>query len=92
MTEDTVYILTILLGLSIFLMFYWGGNKVGRLWLRLPIVNLFLLIILLFIWNVGPSQIKFDYNEYAKMYDVRLISKTGETFVIIGDINFNPYE
>lgn len=43
-------------------------------------------------WNVGPSQIKFDYNEYAKMYDVRLTSKTGETFAIIGDINFNPYE
>lgn len=43
-------------------------------------------------WNVGPSQIKFDYNEYAKSYDVRLTSKTGETFALIGDINFNPYE
>lgn len=43
-------------------------------------------------WNVGPSQIKFDYNEHAKMYDVRLTSKTGETFALIGNINFNPYE
>jgi hypothetical protein len=43
-------------------------------------------------WNVGPSQIQFDYNEYAKSYDVRLTSKTGETFALIGDINFNPYE
>ena len=43
-------------------------------------------------WNVGPSQIQFDYNEYAKSYDVKLTSKTGETFALIGDINFNPYE
>lgn len=43
-------------------------------------------------WNVGPSQIQFDYNEYAKSYDVRLTSKTGETFALIGDINFNPYD
>jgi hypothetical protein len=43
-------------------------------------------------WNVGPSQIQFDYNEYAKLYDVRLTSKTGETFALIGDINFNPYK
>jgi hypothetical protein len=43
-------------------------------------------------WNVGPSQIQFDYNEYAKSYNVRLTSKTGETFALIGDINFNPYE
>lgn len=43
-------------------------------------------------WNVGPSRIQFDYNEYAKSYDVRLTSKTGETFALIGDINFNPYE
>lgn len=43
-------------------------------------------------WNVGPSQIQFDYNEYTKLYDVRLTSKTGETFALIGDINFNPYE
>jgi hypothetical protein len=43
-------------------------------------------------WNVGPSQIQFDYNKYAKSYNVRLTSKTGETFALIGDINFNPYE
>lgn len=43
-------------------------------------------------WNVGPSQIQFDYNEYAKSYDVRLTNKTGETFALIGDINFNPHE
>ena len=43
-------------------------------------------------WNVGSSQIKFDYNELAKLYYVRLTNKTGETFALIGDINFNPYE
>lgn len=43
-------------------------------------------------WNVRPSQIQFDYNEYAKLYNVKLTSKTGETFALIGDINFNPYE
>lgn len=43
-------------------------------------------------WNVGPSQVQFDYNEYAKSYNVRLTSKTGETFTLIGNINFNPYD
>lgn len=43
-------------------------------------------------WNVGPSQIQFDYNKYAKSYDVRLTNKLGEAFALIGDLNFNPYE
>lgn len=43
-------------------------------------------------WHVGSSQIQFDYNEYAKLYDVKLTSKTMETFILIGDVNFNPYE
>lgn len=43
-------------------------------------------------WNVGPSQIQFDYNKYANSYNVRLTNKTGETFALIGSINFNPYE
>lgn len=40
-----MYIICILIGLSIFLMFYWE-NRV-RLWLRMPIINLFLLVVLL---------------------------------------------
>lgn len=43
-------------------------------------------------WNVGPSQVQFDYNKHANLYDVRLTSKTGGTFALIGDINFNPYD
>lgn len=43
-------------------------------------------------WNVGPSRVQFGYNKYDKWYDVRLISKTGMTFAVIGEINFNPYE
>ena len=31
-------------------------------------------------------------HENTKLYDVRLTSKTGETFALIGDINFNSYE
>lgn len=43
-------------------------------------------------WNVGPSRVQFGYNKHDKWYDVRLISKTGMTFAVIGEINFNPYE
>jgi hypothetical protein len=46
MTESIMYILGILIGLSIFLMFYWE-NRVSKLWLRMPIINLFLLVVLL---------------------------------------------
>lgn len=42
-------------------------------------------------WNVGPNQIKFDYNDYLKQYIVKLTNKTGETFANIGELNFNPY-
>ena len=45
MAESIIYILGILIGLSIFLMFYWE-NRV-KLWLRMPIINLFLLVVLL---------------------------------------------
>lgn len=46
MTEIVIYILSILLCLSVFLMFYWE-NKINKLWLRLPIINLFLFVVLL---------------------------------------------
>lgn len=46
MTEGIMYILGILIGLSIFLMFYWE-NRVSKLWLRMPIINLLLLVALL---------------------------------------------
>lgn len=46
MTEIIIYILSILLCLSVFLMFYWE-NKINKLWLRLPIINLFLFVVLL---------------------------------------------
>jgi hypothetical protein len=46
MTEIVIYILSILLCLSVFLMFYWE-NKIDKLWLRLPIINLFLFVVLL---------------------------------------------
>ena len=42
-------------------------------------------------WNVKQEQVKFDYNEYSKLYTVKLTNKFGETFAYIGDINFNPY-
>lgn len=65
MIEDTVYILTILLGLSIFLMFYWE-NKVSRLWLRLPIVNLFLFIILLFMMIIEEIYLTCNPDQRTK--------------------------
>jgi hypothetical protein len=46
MTESIMYILGVLIGLSIFLMFYWE-NRVSKLWLRMPIINLFFLVVLL---------------------------------------------
>lgn len=46
MTEIVIYILSILLCLSVFLMFCWE-NKIDKLWLRLPIINLFLFVVLL---------------------------------------------
>lgn len=46
MTENVIYILGISIGLSIFLMFYWE-NRVRKLWLRMPIINLLLLAVLL---------------------------------------------
>lgn len=42
-------------------------------------------------WNVKQEQVKFEYNEYSKLYMVKLTNKFGETFAYIGDINFNPY-
>lgn len=43
-------------------------------------------------WNVGPTQVKFKYNDYSKFFEVILTNKVGETFAYIGDLNFNPYE
>ena len=45
-------------------------------------------------WGVGPTQVRFEYNENIELdecYVVKLTNKVGETFAWIGDINFNPY-
>jgi len=45
-------------------------------------------------WGVGPTQVRFEYNENIELdecYVVKLTNKIGETFAWIGDINFNPY-
>jgi len=45
-------------------------------------------------WGVGPTQVRFEYNENVELdecYVVKLTNKVGETFTWIGDINFNPY-
>lgn len=45
-------------------------------------------------WGVGPTQVRFEYNENIGLdecYIVKLTNKFGETFALIGDINFNPY-
>lgn len=65
MSESIVYILSILLTLSTFLMFYWE-NKVGRLWLRLPIINLFLLVILLFMMIIEEIYLTCHPNQRTK--------------------------
>ena len=65
MTESTIYILGILLGLSIFLMFYWE-NRVSRLWLRLPIINLFYLVILLVMMIMEEIYLTCNPNERTK--------------------------
>ena len=65
MTENIMYILIILLGLSVFLMFYWE-NKVGKLWLRLPVINLFLLVVLLFIMIFEEIYLTCNPNQRTK--------------------------
>jgi hypothetical protein len=65
MTEIMMYTLGILSGLSIFLMFYWE-NKVSKLWLRLPIINLFLLVILLFMMIMEEIYLTCNPNERTK--------------------------
>lgn len=65
MTESVIYILGILLGLSIFLMFYWE-NTVSRLWLRLPIINLFLLVFLLFMMVIEEIYLTCNPNKRTK--------------------------
>lgn len=65
MTENIIYILGILLGLSVFLMFYWE-NKVGKLWLRLPIINFFLLVILLVMMIIEEIYLTCNPNERTK--------------------------
>lgn len=65
MTENTTYILTILLGLSIFLMFYWE-KKVSRLWLRLPIINLLLFVILLFMMVIEEIYLTCNPSQRTK--------------------------
>jgi hypothetical protein len=65
MTESIIYILGILGILSIFLMFYWE-NKVSKLWLRLPIINLFLLVILLVMMIIEEIYLTCNPNERTK--------------------------
>jgi predicted tellurium resistance membrane protein TerC len=65
MTENVIYILGISLGLSIFLMFYWE-NTVSRLWLRLPIINLFLLVFLLFMMVIEEIYLTCNPNKRTK--------------------------
>lgn len=65
MTENGIYILSISLCLSVFLMFYWE-NKVGKLWLRLPIINLFLLVVLLFMMIIEEIYLTCNPNQRTK--------------------------
>lgn len=65
MTENVIYILGVSLGLSIFLMFYWE-NTVSRLWLRLPIINLFLLVFLLFMMIIEEIYLTCNPNKRTK--------------------------
>ena len=43
-------------------------------------------------WSCNPSQIKYRYDEENKYWRVYLTNKLGETFAMIGAINFNPNE
>lgn len=65
MIENIIYILIILLSLSVFLMFYWE-NKVGKLWLRLPIINLFLLIFLLYMMIIEEIYLTCNPDQRTK--------------------------
>lgn len=65
MVESIICILGILIGLSIFLMFYWE-NTVSRLWLRLPIINLFLLVFLLFMMIIEEIYLTCNPNKRTK--------------------------
>ena len=44
------------------------------------------------LWNVNPCQVRIDYNEDKKYWEVRLTNKLGETFAFVGTINFDPNE
>ena len=65
MAEIIIYILSILLCLSVFLMFYWE-NKIDRLWLRLPIINLFLFVVLLCIMMLEEIYLTCHPHERTK--------------------------
>ena len=49
---------------SIFLMFYWEGKVKG--WLRLPVINLLLFIILLIFGTIEEVYLTFHPNERTK--------------------------
>ena len=49
---------------SIFLMFYWEGKVKG--WLRLPVINLLLFIILLILGTIEEIYLTFHPNERTK--------------------------
>lgn len=65
MTEIVIYILSILLCLSVFLMFYWE-NKIDKLWLRLPIINLFLFVVLLYMMMLEEIYLTCHPHERTK--------------------------
>lgn len=65
MTESIIYILGILIGLSICLMFYWE-NRVSKLWLRMPIINLFLLVVLLCMMVIEEIYLTYHPHERTK--------------------------
>lgn len=62
---NVIIILGVLLGLSFFLFFYWEG-RVGRLWLRLPIINLFLLMALLCMMIIEEIYLTCNPNRRTK--------------------------
>ncbi len=55
---------SLLLLLSIFLMFYWEGKV--RWWLRLPVVNLLLLIVLLIGGTIEEIYLTFHPSKRTK--------------------------
>ena len=68
------YILVVLVIIfSIYLMFYWEGKV--RWWLRLPIINLLLFIILLISGTIEEVYLTFHQNERTKWIKTSIFQK-----------------